>query len=248
MTVAELITSGLRELGLIDITGQDVPAELSNVALGLLNRLFDEWNADGRALYADVHSSLFALVAGTNPHTIGVTANSPTWALSTVAAPRTISGIRLTDDNGETFSAPLRMRDASWWHGQTTPGTSSVWPTDFYYEPTWPNGSIYFFPEPSSAAIKAQVWYRALLAEVTLSTVFTLPPGYHAAVHETLKERIAQLPPFQHAGSPVLADVALRARARAFGPNQRPARVVSDLASGRDDYDTAILGPFGMLR
>lgn len=247
-TVSDLITSALRELGIVGLT-QTPGAELSDFSLGLLNRVLDAWNADRQTVYADVHSSLLALSAGLNPHTIGVSGDSPTWAV-TGHRPVSIEGIRLTTDDGETFLAPLTKREAAWWHQVRTPGTSNAYPSDFYFNPTWPNGSIYFYPEPSSAAVKAQVWYRVPFAQVALNTALSVPPAYRDAMTETLKERLVGLPMFASMASGDIREAARIARGKAFGNNapiQRMATADVGMGgrAGRDyDHD---LGPYSLM-
>lgn len=247
-TINDLATSALRELGIVDVTATP-PAELSTLCLGLLNRILDEWNAKRGAVYADVFSAPVALVAGTNPHTIG-----PSGATITASPSRPVSieGIRLTTDDGETYQPPMTARDAAWWHARSSPGTQSDYPTDYFYDPGWPNGSIYFFPEPGSSSVKVSIWYRVVLASVALADTFTMPPGYHSALLETLKERLTALPMFASMSTPSILEAARLARATAFGNNETIHRMTtadagmcSGGAAGVYNPDT---GPFSLLR
>lgn len=244
-TVNDQITTALRELGIVGLV--DTPeSDLSTLALTLYNRILDEWNATRRAIYADVHSSLLAFTAGTNPHTIGPAASSPTWSTGTSHRPVSIEGIRITADDGDTYQA-LTPRSAEWWHSLTAPSTASDYPTDFYYNPAYPLGAIYFSPEPSSASIKAQLWYRTVLSSVALADTFTMPPGYDAAMVETLKEKLTGLPMFASAANGDIAAAARKARALAFGNNDRVPALVTDLEPGPAVYRVET-GPFGLLR
>lgn len=244
-TVNDQITTALRELGIVGLV--DTPeSDLSTLALTLYNRILDEWNATRRAIYADVHSSLLTFSAGTNPHTIGPSASSPTWTV-TGHRPVSIEGLRITEDDGDTYLPPLTSRPAEWWHGLTAPSTSSAYPTDFYYNPAYPLGQLYFYPEPSSASIKAQLWYRTILSGVALADTFTMPPGYDAALVETLKEKLTGLPMFASAANGDIAEAARVARARVFGNNDRVPTLVTDLGVGGRAYRVET-GPFGLLR
>ena len=246
MTIGDLITSALRELGIVDLTATP-GAELSALGLTLTNRILDRWNAQHGALYSTVHSSLVAFTAGLNPHTIGVSADSPTWTVST-NRPVEILGVRVTGDDGETFT-PLTPRSADWWHALQAPGTSADYPTDFYFDPTWPNGSLYFYPEPASASIKAQIVYRMALAQVGDATVVSLPPAYLDALVATLKERIVAIPTFATRATPDLRADAQAARGVAFGHNLPELDIVTDdglTASRGGDFDP-VLGPFASM-
>lgn len=244
-TFGDHITTALRELGVVGVTATPATA-LTTLSLAIINRILDEWNAERGAIYAEAHPALVALTAGTNPHTIG-----PSGATITAAThrPVMIDGIRLTTDNGETFLAPLTERDAAWWHAQPSPGTTSDYPTSFYYDRTWPNGSIYFHPEPASASVKAEIRYRVVLAQVASGDTFTMPPGYLSALLETLKERLVTLPMFASAATPAIAAMAREARARAFDQNTRIPTVTTDCGlggGGGGEYDPA-LGPFSLM-
>jgi hypothetical protein len=246
-TVADLITSALRELGIVAVT--DTPgADLSALALAQLNRVLDRWNADRRAVYADVHTSPVALTAGVNPHTIGLAADVPHLTVTT-NRPVSVEGVRLTTDNGESYLAPLTKRDAAWWHDLASPGTAGAYPTDFYYNPAMPVGSLYLWPEPSSTAVKVQLWYRVVLSQVATSDTLSLPPGYHDALHATLKERLAALPMFASMASPGIADEARAARAAAFGNNEPiSGMATADIGIGAAGRSYRVeLGPFSMM-
>lgn len=246
-TFDDLHKHALKELGIIGFSATPA-ADLLAVCLVLTNRILDGWNADHGAIYAEAHPALVALTAGTNPHTIGPSGATIT---ATSARPVSIEGIRLTTDNGETFLAPLCQRDARWWHAQASPGTQSAYPTDFYYDPTWPNGSIYFAPEPSSASVKAEIRYRVVLAAIANGgTDFSLPQGYQEAFVETLKEKLTTLPMFASMASPVIAEAARLARGRAFGNNSRIPTVMTDSGlggGGGGEYDH-LTGPYSLIR
>lgn len=218
-TARDTVTTAFRELSIAPLVGS-LPGELATLGLDVVNRILDDWNAERGAIYADVHSSLYTITANLNPHTIGLTANAPTWSVTT-NRPVSVEGIRLTTDDGETYFAPMNKRDAEWWHHRASPGTTSAYPTDFYYDPTWPNGSMYFYPEPSTAH-KVQLWMRTVLAQLTLNSDVTYPPGYLSALTETLKERLVQMPMFKSAGTADIPLAAARARATAFANNTTP--------------------------
>lgn len=249
-TTSDLITTSLRELGIVDVTEASPDASLSNLALGILNRMLDDWNAERGAVYADIHAPLVTLVSELNPHTIGLAADVPTWTV-TGNRPVSIEGIRLTTDGGETFLAPLAKRDAAWWHSLAAPGTQSDYPTDFYYDPTWPNGSIYFYQEPGSSSVQAELWYRIVLAQLTLVDVVSLPPGYQSAITETLKERLTKLPMWKSMASQDITDAARMARGVAFANNRPiPTLCTEDSGmsahSGRGPYNY-LSGPYSLM-
>ncbi len=80
----------------------------------------------------------------------------------------------------------LRIRDKDWWIANTIPNVPSSIPTDLYYEPTFPNGQIYLWPEQDvNYLLELQVWLN--LADVTSFTQqFFMPQGYEDAVTYSL--------------------------------------------------------------
>lgn len=168
MTIQDLVTDAFRELGVLNAV--DPPTgEESTLGLFRLNKILDNFNADRDAIYAQVFTSL-TLSPGVNPHTIG-----PSGATVTVSQrPVSIEGAQLIV--GSVYSQ-IKVRDRDWYRHRTNPTLSSAIVTDLFYEPSFPNGSIYFQPVPSSA-YSVLLDVRVMLAAVTLADVFTFPPGY----------------------------------------------------------------------
>lgn len=202
VTARTLCSEALSDLGAIGANDDMSPTD-GAYALSKLNRLIDLWNAQREAIYADDFLT-FTLTPSLNPHTIGPT--GATWTVD--QRPVSIEGVQLMISSTDTIA--LWMRDAAWWQGQPTPGLSSAYPTDAYYDPTWGNGSLYLYPVPSSA-LDVQLRVRAVLGEYTLDSVISLPPGYRDALTKTLTEECDGL-----GGIPVTPMQSLRAsRARA---------------------------------
>ncbi|MCC6417225.1 MAG: hypothetical protein IT429_03135, partial [Gemmataceae bacterium] len=121
--------------------------------------------------------------------------------------------------------------------------------TDLYYDPTWPNGAIYLWPVPTQA-YGLDLRTRVLLDAVTLSSTFSLPPGYQDAITLTLAESLASAYVRPIAAS--LAQAALAARARIQANNDvTPTLQTQDsgmpgYGSGMDsnfNYRTGMLTP-----
>lgn len=221
VTTRQVLIDALVELGVYSIAENPSAADLQ-VALGKLNRLLDNWNAERAAVYADTFVS-YTLVPNLQPHTIGPAAETPTWTAT--QRPVAIAGASVVLDNvTPAVYTPITLRDAQWWHDQTVPGVTSEFPTDLYYEPGWPLGSLYFWPVPT-VAYGLELQLRIVLAELDLADTFSLPPGYKDAITLTVAEQCAR--PF---GKPVQPDLrmdAARARARIFGNNDTTPRLAT---------------------
>jgi hypothetical protein len=222
ITAKNLIEQAFQGLNIARPTELD-PADVT-YGLTLLNRLLDGWNAEQRAVYGS-QISTFTLTPNLNPHTIGLTANSPTLTV-TVNRPESIDQANIVVGSGTSAQRyPLSLRDRQWWMNQTLPNITSTIPTDLYYEPLWPNGSLYLALVPS-AAYTLELLYRVPLAQLTLNSTFTLPPGYDEAITLTLEEMlVAPYHVTDQATLTVLVKQARDARARVFSGNEQGLRL-----------------------
>lgn len=213
LTWADIVTDALRELGVLNAAD---PASGEDAVLGLLraNKILDNWNATQQAVYAQIFTP-YTTTPALSPHTIG-----PTGTFVVATRPQAIESAAIVL-NGVTI--PITPdRDRDWYSALPLPDLAGSIITDLYYEPSWPNGSLYFWPVPS-AALSIVLQTRVLLAEVDLADTFTLPPGYQDALTLTLAEDLAA--PFRVAVSPITQQHAREARARIFGNNVRPVRI-----------------------
>lgn len=215
-TVRQFCKDVLIELGVSDPT-ETPDAETTNFIRGKLNRVLDRWNAQPGAVYAD-QLLTFTLTASLQPHTIGIAANTPTWEVST-ARPDRISSANLLV-NATRY--PIDIYPFAAWMGVAVPEETTTWPYQLYYDPGWPNGSIYFWPVPS-AAYEVELFVPLMLAALTLDDVFTLPPGYLDALTLTVAEESAN--GLGKAVTPTLALSATKARAVIFAANNPSPRI-----------------------
>jgi hypothetical protein len=94
--------------------------------------------------------------------------------------------------------------------------TSDI-PTDLYYDPSWPNGSIYLWPVPTST-YDLELAFDTLLSSVADGAAdLDLPQGYQQAVRLTLAELLA--PMFGQTASASTMKAARAARLAIFGAN-----------------------------
>jgi hypothetical protein len=181
-----------------------------------LNALLDQMNATRHMVFADVFST-FTLTPGLNPHTIGPTG---TWV--TAQRPVSIEGASLELSAG--IFIPIALKDAAWWDAVVLPGLTSAVQMALFYNPTWPNGELWFWPVPSTA-LAVVLMTRVVLAQVTLATTFTLPPGYQKAITLTLAEDCAAS--FGTQPKPSTVALARQARAAIFNNNDPPCPLVT---------------------
>lgn len=222
-TVSDLCASALWEINAVPAGDTPPPDELITAA-GKLNRLLDRLNATPDAAYADVFST-FPLSPGVNPHTIGAVGATFTATLrpDSIDAAMLITGstripINIIDRKDDYFALPV-------------PTLQSTYPTDLWYSADWPNGSIYFYPVPSSA-LSVVLMTRQLLSRVALSSIISLPFGYQDMLTLTLAESLCSH--YEKTASADLKREAKAARALIFGKN-RKAPAISTAGYGCDE-------------
>lgn len=216
LTWLTIVTDALRELRVLNAS-DPASGEDADFALSKAKRLLDNWNAERRAVYANVFSS-FTLTPSLSPHLIGPTG---TWVVA--QRPVSIEGASLVLTN---IGQPITRREASWWRDQALKTLTSALPTDLYYEPAWPNGKLWFWPIPTTA-YPVELEIRQLLASAALKLTddFSLPPGYQDAITLTLAEDLAG--PFKAEVGQVTVTKAREARERIFDTNDETPRLVT---------------------
>jgi hypothetical protein len=219
-TVLDIITDALLE---IEAYGPaDLPPSASDAALGLrlLNRELDAWAALKRYVYS-VGFTAYTLTPNHQPHLIGPGLVAPDFAAT--QRPVRIEGADLILPTG--VDLPLNLRDDDWWLNQRVKSIATTTPTDLYYSPDWPNGSLFLWPIPTTGyGLRLETW--GLISQfAALSDAFSFPPGYKKALVLTLAERLCR--PF---GRPTRADLtedAKKARADIQTNNAKSPRIAS---------------------
>ena len=105
---------------------------------------------------------------------------------------------------GPPVELPMNIRDEQWWMNNRVKTLSTDIPTDVYYSPDWPNGSLYFWPVPTIAyQVRLEIW-GAIPQFPSVSYAFSLPPGYQEFL--TLKLARNMVGAFQGSWSPQQED------------------------------------------
>lgn len=221
MTIRDLVNQSLQEINAAQ-SGQAVQPEVFTQALTYLNMLLDHFNATDRKLYADLFSTYVIPTTG-NPITIGPTG---TWNYP-IARPNDIpaASIILTSVSAPQPYVALRKLNAQEWQNLTTPTLASSLPNYFYYNPTSPNGSFYFWTVENTA-YSVQIQTRQMLAAVNANTTFAEAPGYWYALLMLLARKMSS--PLRKPWSQQQQGELTEALAAAFGNNGPDLRLATN--------------------
>jgi hypothetical protein len=225
-TVLEIILDAMIEVGIAS-PGDPPDGDVVQWAFRKYNYLLNYWAAKKNFVYS-TSFQVFNLVAGLSPHTIGP--NNATFNVP--QRPVKIESWALILNSGQSaVDLPHKpLRDNAWWAMQRTKAIQTNVPTDLYYSPDQPNGSLFFWPVPNAVMpVRLELW--ALVSEALsindpidgAGGVGTLPPAYRTAIMLTLAETLQ--PGGRKEADSTLAAMALAARASVFGNNTASPRI-----------------------
>ena len=225
--VRDIVTAALRELG-VKAAGEVVTADEANSGLEELNRLVDQWAGERLLIYRVTRTTW--TISATQNYTVG------TGGTVNIVRPVYLDHVNLidtsTDPDQET---PLTPLTDDGWAAITQKAATSTQPTNWYYNPTFPLGTLSLWPIPSSATLQGALYAPQQTSEFTsLDEVISLPPGYRRMLVKNLARDLA--PSYGRAVHPELKEEAIESKATVKRNNYRP----SDLS-----FDAAVLGGNG---
>ena len=235
-TVQNVITNALYEINVV-APGEAPDAGEMTFALSKFNQLLDSWTARKVYIFAiqllgdpTVSGKNFILTPGLQPHTVGPTqigtAPAPTFLVNQ-ERPVRIDNVNIILNNvSPNVRFPLQKRDKDWWATNRVQSVPTTLPTDYYYRPDWPAGSVFLWPVPNYAyGIELEI-ETLLQGSANLATLFAFPPGYELAITMTLAELLC--PSFEKQPNQVLIGAAATARQAVAGLNAPPPRINLD--------------------
>lgn len=226
----DLIKEALQEIGAYS-QFESLSAEDGAFGLSKLNAILDAWNARELMIFNVDFTETYTLTPNLQPHTIGPTG---TFTVATRPVKIESAAIVLTTSTPNVH-CPLRIRDKDWYASLTVPALASSLPTDLYYAPTFPNGSLYLCPKPDTAyKLKLETWTQ--FSQATLVGQINLPPGYKEAMVLSLALRLC--PAFHKTPDPYTVLAQMKAMQIVQGPNSAAPRISTDIGlSGGGGYD-----------
>lgn len=119
---------------------------------------------------------------------LGKTAAVPDFACPVGRPVEIASASLILTTSTPNVDIPLRIRDKDWWARLSIKAQTSTLPTDLYYSPEFPNGSVYFWPIPTIAN-DIRLETRSLVSQFAdMVTDYDFPFGYEDALVCSLAE------------------------------------------------------------
>jgi hypothetical protein len=189
MLVSDLITLALRKLRVLAPNESPTATELSD-ALIALNLMLDAWTADSCFIHARSRNP-FPLVSNQYVYTIG-----PSGADFTLTRPIRLESAGLILDNSiaNPLEVPVELLLYSdEYAGIINKTLVATYPRKIWYNPTYPNGTIYLWPVPSGSNIYIVLYVAQLLSQFSAtSESVAFPPGYANALVYNLAIELAE--------------------------------------------------------
>jgi hypothetical protein len=203
-TALDLITGGMRNIGALE-AGETPNAQDANDALQVLNDMLESWSTDHLFIYASVENIL-TLIPGQYQYLIG------TGATFNIPRPLRITNAftRITASGTTGLDYPINIVGRDKYVQIGLKSVMGPWPTILYYDPTYPNGNIYFYPNPSQAG-ELHLWTDTILADfANLAQPIALPQGYARAIKKNLALELA--PEYGKSPGPMLVKQAMESK------------------------------------
>lgn len=198
--VSDIIDRAGRLLALTN-SGETFSTQEYSYGLSALNSLIDSWAIDNLLVYATQDQQV-SLVQGQASYTVG-----PSGTALVTARPIDVVRFYARASNYDYYVKKVGNEEYATLVSKTS---SSDFPTHAFYDPTYPNGTIYIYPVPVSSAnyLRFVTWVQ--LTQFTATTdALALPPGYLEALTTNLAVVLA--PEYETEPSPALKMMAAKA-------------------------------------
>lgn len=185
MTVRDLLIKSFKTIHVLG-AGEALGAEDATDALDLLNGVIEQANID--KLMSSYQANIsFPLVANQNAYTIGPASSTPH-----VIATRPVEVLHAFSTRGG-IDLPIFVGSKEDYSKITLKSTVTAgWETFLYYEPAFPKGTIFLYPNPADSLTTLTIVVNAdIVTFATLNDQVLMPPGYRMYLQYKTAERLA---------------------------------------------------------
>lgn len=239
VSAESLIYWALRILGVLR-PGQVASPEVLADGLMVLNDMMDGWNAERLMAFAIIRRE-FPVSVGVQDYAIGI---GQVW---NYPRPERVEGASMLLQSGSQWiEYPMYPLDSQGWQLLAAKQVSTQLPSQYWYEPSFPNGTMRLYPVPSvGGSVKAALylWQQLGLFADLSTTHYAFPPGYARAIRYNLAE--ALMPAFnvlnktdrQQWGRVIDQAAEYRGRIKALNASSPEMRVDDALRCGTGAWD-----------
>lgn len=184
-TVSDLATQTFQRLGVIAAT--ETPAsDDAAYALTTLNLLVDQWATERLTVYT-VTRSTGTVVASQTSYTVGSGGDI------NIVRPVFIEKVRFQDTSlSPVNELPLVPLTDDGYANIQLKGQTANYPQLWYYNPTYPLGTLIPWPIPTSSTLQWVIYHAAAVSQfASLLTSVALPPGYQRFIVTNLALELA---------------------------------------------------------
>lgn len=224
VALVDLIT---RAYGRIGVLGDGEPLSASQAQLGLddINALLDQWKAEDLLVYA-IRRTTATLTASQASFTVGTGGNI------NISRPTTIDHVNYVDNSvspAVEYSLGELLTEQEW-EGIAVKGQTATRPSRAYYEPTYPTGTLYPWPIPTTSSLLWAIYYHAVVDEFeAISDDVDLPPAYRRMLVTNLAMEL--IPAHDRDAHPVLVQQARESKGVVKRKNQTPRELSFEAAA-----------------
>jgi len=221
-TAQDFIDQALLEIGVYQV-GETPSSNDRATGLNRLQGMIDAWGADLPSIHVTQRTT-YTLLSSTNTVTIGasgadITTTRPVWFIGiNYVVPGTNPGVEV----------PLGQMDDDSYMNLSIKSLSSSLPTQFYYNETFPNGTLFFWPTVNQNVELALYYPLPVGTPAALGSTLQGPPGYQEAFLYGLALRLCNA--YAYPVPQTLPALAMNAYAVMRRPNIQPGLLGVDNA------------------
>lgn len=182
----DIFTDALQLLGIMG-AGESAPtAENTEVCRRAFNRIMGQLNTRKRNAYF-IRQQSFEFANSQASYSIGTEDNGADFGVSSGGRPNKIESANLVMTNSDpVIQTPLRIINFDQYDQIQIPALSSEFPNTLYYQPTFPNGTLWFWPAyPSETTFEVNLawWNQFLTVALGQESVdVPLPDGHEDGI------------------------------------------------------------------
>lgn len=186
-TVATMLTQAMMEVNVIQSGETPAPEDMAT-AFDIFNDWVDSVCALERLMIYQIVRTTWTIVASQASYSVGPSGNV------NIARPIYIDRCNYIDSaTSPTIELPLRRLTNDAYQQLPNKSQTTTLPAAFYYNPTFPTGTLNLFYLPTSSTLTGVIYAPTAVTRFgATSDIIALPPGYNRFIRTNLAIELAQ--------------------------------------------------------